>query len=47
MIRQYMVDDNRKAWMSLVNPKLHKMYDEVRAELMTVDFYKQKAVPMR
>lgn len=44
MLRQYMVDDNRKAWMALVNPKLHKMYDEIRAELMTVDFYRQKAV---
>ena len=44
MLRQYMVDDDRKAWMALVNPKLHKMYDEIRAELMTVDFYKQKAV---
>ena len=44
MLRQYMVNDDRKAWMALVNPKLHKMYDEIRAELMTVDFYKQKAV---
>lgn len=41
MLRQYMVDDNRKAWMALVNPKLHKMYDEIRAELMTVEFYKK------
>ena len=40
-LRQYMVEDNRKAWMALVNPKLHKMYDEIRAELMTVDFYKK------
>ena len=40
-LRQYMVEDNRKAWMALVNPKLHKMYDEIRAELMTVDFYQK------
>lgn len=40
MLRQYMVEDNRKAWMELVNPKLHKMYDELRNELMTVEFYK-------
>lgn len=41
ILRKYMVEDNRKAWMSLVNPRLHKMYDEIRAELMTVDFYRQ------
>jgi cytidyltransferase-like protein len=41
MLRQYMVEDNRKAWMELVNPKLHKMYDELRNELMTVEFYKK------
>lgn len=44
MLRRYMVDDDRKSWMALVNPKLHKMYDEIRAELMTVEFYKQRAV---
>ena len=42
MLRQYMVEDNRKAWMELVNPRLHKMYDEIRTELMTVDYYKNK-----
>lgn len=42
MLRRYMVEDNRKAWMELVNPKLHKMYDEIRSELMTVDFYRNK-----
>jgi cytidyltransferase-like protein len=41
MLRQYMVEDNRKAWMDLVNPKLHKMYDELRNELMTVEFYQK------
>ena len=40
MLRGFMVEDNRKAWMELVNPKLHKMYDELRNELMTVEFYK-------
>lgn len=38
-VRQYMVEDNRKEWMKWVNPKLHKMYDEIRGELMTVPFY--------
>lgn len=42
MLRQFMVDDDRKSWMAFVNPKLHKMYDEIRAELMTVDFYRKK-----
>lgn len=40
MVRKYMVEDKRKEWMALVNPKLHKMYDEIRRELMTVDYYK-------
>lgn len=43
MLRQYMVADNRKAWMELVNPKLHKMYDELRRELMSVEFYQKMA----
>ncbi len=39
MVREMMVRDNRKEWMQWVNPKLHKMYDEIRRELMTVPFY--------
>ncbi|MFQ7518292.1 MAG: adenylyltransferase/cytidyltransferase family protein [Clostridium sp.] len=42
MLRQLMVADNRKEWMKWVNPKLHKMYDELRRKLMSVDFYKDK-----
>lgn len=42
MLRQLMVADNRKEWMKWVNPKLHKMYDELRRELMSVNFYKDK-----
>lgn len=41
MLRQLMVEDNRKEWMKWVNPKLHKMYDELRNELMTVEFYQK------
>ena len=44
MLRQLMVADSRKEWMKWVNPKLHKMYDELRRELMIVDFYKDKIV---
>ena len=39
MLRQLMVDDNRKEWMQWVNPKLHKMYDELRRELLSVEYY--------
>ena len=39
-LRNLMVKDERKEWMKWVNPKLHKMYDELRNELMSVDFYK-------
>lgn len=41
MIRKFMVENNRKEWMKWVNPKLHKLYDELRAELMTVPFYRE------
>ena len=43
MVRNAMAKDDRKLWMSYVNPRLHKMYDELREELMTVDFYKNLA----
>lgn len=39
LLRECMVKDERKKWMELVNPKLHKMYDELRNELLTVPFY--------
>lgn len=42
ILRQYMVEDNRREWMQWVNPKLHKMYDELRRELMSVSFYENK-----
>ena len=42
MLRELMVQDKRKEWMTLVNPKLNKMYDELRNELLTVDFYRNK-----
>lgn len=42
MLREMMVKDNRKEWMKWVDPKLHKMYDELRAELMSVSFYQKE-----
>lgn len=44
-LRQLMLDDNRKEWMELVNPKLHKMYDRLRTELLTVPYYSEKIKP--
>ena len=29
-----MIYNKRREWMTFVNPKLHKMYDEIRSELM-------------
>lgn len=40
-LREMMVKDERKAWMKWVDPKLHKMYDRLRSELMSVEFYKK------
>ena len=42
MLREYMVQDRRQDWMQCVNPKLHKMYDEIRRELLTVDYYENQ-----
>lgn len=39
MVREAMVFDRRKDWMAMVNPKLHKMYNRLREELMGVPFY--------
>lgn len=41
MVRQTMVFDHRKEWMYLVNPRLHKMYDRLRMELLSVPFYQE------
>lgn len=40
-VRKFMLYDNRKEWMKWVNPKLHKMYDELRRELLTVPYYQE------
>lgn len=40
-IRKLMVEDNREEWMKWVDPKLHKLYDRLRGELMEVDYYKR------
>lgn len=43
MLRELMVKDERREWMKWVDPKLHKMYDRLRNELMTVPFYQEMA----
>ena len=42
MLRDMMVKDERREWMKWVDPKIHKMYDNLRAELMSIDFYKNR-----
>lgn len=39
-VRKMMVMNDRKNWMKWVDPKLHKMYDRLRNELLTVDYYR-------
>lgn len=41
-LRQLMVKDKREEWMKWVNPKLHKMYDRLRSELLSVPYYKEQ-----
>ena len=42
-LRELMVRDERREWMKWVSPKLHKFYDRLRNELMTVPFYQNMA----
>lgn len=47
-LRELMVygDIKRSEWMSWVNPKLHKFYEEIRSELMSVPFYQEKQIEL-
>lgn len=45
-VRKLMVMDDRKEWMKWVNPKLHKMYDEIRRELMAVPYYREMQIEL-
>lgn len=42
MLRDLMVTNDRKEWMKWVDPRLHKMYDRLRNELMTVAWYQER-----
>lgn len=41
MLRELMVRNDRREWMKWVDPRLHKIYDTLRDELMTVPFYQE------
>ena len=41
-MREFLVRDQREEWMKFVNPRLHKYYDSLRAELLSCDFYREK-----
>ena len=41
MLRELMVKDERREWMKWVDPKLHKFYDRLRNEMMTVPYYQE------
>lgn len=40
MLRKYMIFDQKEEWMKHVNPAIHNMYDELREQLLRVDYYK-------
>ena len=35
--------DKREEWMEWVDDKLHKYYDDLRSEMMSVPYYQQRA----
>ena len=45
-LRDMMCVDDREAWMEWVDDKLHKHYDELRSELMSVNYYKERAAKL-
>lgn len=47
MLRDMMCLDDRESWMEWVDDKLHKHYDELRNELMSVEYYKERANELR
>jgi nicotinamide-nucleotide adenylyltransferase len=47
MIREMMIKDERKEWMKWVDPKIHKLYDKLRSELMSIPYYQKLALEVR
>ena len=46
-LRQWMAQDDRESWMEFTHPRMHSFYDEIRGELMQIDFYKQLSQPQK
>lgn len=40
-IREFLVKDDFDSWYKFVNPRLHKHYDRLRRELLSVDAYRE------
>lgn len=40
-LRELMVKNDRREWQKWVHFRLHKMYDRIRSELMTVPYYQE------
>lgn len=47
MLRDLMVLDERRLWMQWVDPRLHKFYDRLRSEMMSVLYYKTRAEELK
>jgi nicotinamide-nucleotide adenylyltransferase len=41
MLRGFMAEDRYDDWARNVNPRLHKHYDKLRQELLSIDYYKE------
>lgn len=39
LMRSFLKNDLREEWMKYANPKIHKLYDKLRSELMAVKSY--------
>ena len=45
-LRDLMCMDRREEWMEWVDDKLHKYYDSLRSEMMSVPYYQQRAIDL-
>ena len=45
-LRDLMCMDKREEWMEWVDDKLHKYYDTLRSEMMSVPYYQQRALDL-
>lgn len=43
MMREFLKADNRIEWMKYADPKIHKHYDRLRAELLAVSSYNESS----